>query len=170
MVGDGGGPFNAPRIISGPVWSFTTAGGDPVPAAPGSLARNAGHLDQIDLTWNDVAGEPGYKNRTQTGERQHHGVGPGRDDRRECRDLPEHQRAHAQHQLPLSGSGLDVGRELGLQQYGIRDDPPRRHPRRGRILADAYVRAGQFANTNYGTATELISKFALTRSIGAKRS
>ncbi len=31
----------------------------------------------------------------------------------------------------------------------------------GRILADAYVRAGQFATTNYGTASELIAKFSL---------
>ena len=29
-----------------------------------------------------------------------------------------------------------------------------------RILADVYVRGGQYANTNYGNATELITKFS----------
>src|SRR4029453_15217442 len=33
-------------------------------------------------------------------------------------------------------------------------------PGAGRILADAYVRAGQYASTNYGVATELIAKFS----------
>ena len=66
MIGDGGGPFNAPgRAISGPIWSFTTSGSGPV--------------------------------------------------------------------QPVESS---------------------------RILADVYVRGGQYANTNYGHATELITKFS----------
>ena len=66
MIGDGGGPFNAPaRGITGPLWSFTTSGSTPP--------------------------------------------------------------------IPASGTG---------------------------ILADAYVRGGQYANTNYGGAGELIAKFS----------
>ena len=35
MIGDGGGPFNAPgRAIAGPIWSFTTSGGVPPPPPP----------------------------------------------------------------------------------------------------------------------------------------
>jgi hypothetical protein len=33
-------------------------------------------------------------------------------------------------------------------------------PEAGRILADTYVRAGQYADTNFGRATELIAKFS----------
>jgi hypothetical protein len=66
MIGDGGGPFNAPgRAVNGPIWSFTTAGSAPTP--------------------------------------------------------------------PVEAS---------------------------RIVADAYVRSGQYANTNFGSATELIAKFS----------
>jgi hypothetical protein len=68
MIGDGGGPFNAPgRAITGPIWSFTTSGSVAAPATPPNLAG---------------------------------------------------------------------------------------------VLADAYVRGGQYANINHGNATELISKFS----------
>ena len=67
MIGDGGGPFNAPaRAISGSVWSFTTAGGVPPPPAPGSLVATAASSTRIDLTWADVDGEAGYRDRAQT--------------------------------------------------------------------------------------------------------
>jgi phosphatidylserine/phosphatidylglycerophosphate/cardiolipin synthase-like enzyme len=33
-------------------------------------------------------------------------------------------------------------------------------PGTGRILADAYVRGGSYANTNFGTSTELVTKFS----------
>jgi phosphatidylserine/phosphatidylglycerophosphate/cardiolipin synthase-like enzyme len=66
MIGDGGGPFNAPaRAINGPIWSFTTSG-----AAPSQSAEQA------------------------------------------------------------------------------------------RILGDAYVRGGQYADTNFGKAVDLIAKFS----------
>ncbi len=62
MIGDGGGPFNAPaRAISGPVWSFTTAGGVPSPTTPGGLLATPVSSTRIDLTWTDVADEAGYK-------------------------------------------------------------------------------------------------------------
>ena len=62
MIGDGGGPFNAPaRAITGPIWSFTTSGGAPAPPAPTNLAASPVSQTRIDLAWTDVAGEAGYK-------------------------------------------------------------------------------------------------------------
>ena len=37
------------------------------------------------------------------------------------------------------------------------------------IVADAYVRGGQYANTNYGSGTELVTKFSEDVRICAKR-
>ena len=62
MIGDGGGPFNAPgRAITGPLFSFTTSGGAPAPAAPANLAPSSISQTRIDLAWTDVVGEAGYK-------------------------------------------------------------------------------------------------------------
>ena len=62
MIGDGGGPFNAPaRAISGPVWSFTTAGSAPALASPANLAASPVSPTRINLVWTDVGGESGYK-------------------------------------------------------------------------------------------------------------
>ena len=46
---------------TGPVWSFTTAGTEPAPAAPTGLTAIAASSTQINLTWNDVANETGYR-------------------------------------------------------------------------------------------------------------
>jgi acid phosphatase len=46
---------------AGPVWSFTTAGTEPAPAAPTGLTATAASSTQINLTWNDVATETGYR-------------------------------------------------------------------------------------------------------------
>ena len=51
----------ANRTRSGPVWSFTTAGGVPVPPAPIGLLGTAVSATRIDLSWVDVTGEEGYK-------------------------------------------------------------------------------------------------------------
>ena len=62
MIGDGGGPFNAPgRAITGPMWSFTTSGGVPAPSAPTNLVASSASQARIDLAWTNVAGEAGYK-------------------------------------------------------------------------------------------------------------
>jgi hypothetical protein len=55
------GKTMANRVNAGPIWSFTTAGGVPVPATPTNLQANAESAAQINLKWNDVAGEQGYK-------------------------------------------------------------------------------------------------------------
>ncbi len=51
----------ANKTRTGPTWSFTTAGGVPPPPAPTNLQGTAVSSTQIQLTWNDVAGEEGYK-------------------------------------------------------------------------------------------------------------
>jgi phosphatidylserine/phosphatidylglycerophosphate/cardiolipin synthase-like enzyme len=46
---------------NGPIWHFTTTGGGTVPPAPTGLAGTAVTTAEVDLTWNDVDGEEGYK-------------------------------------------------------------------------------------------------------------
>ena len=51
----------ANRTSTGPVWSFTTSGGVPPPPAPTGLSGGALSPTRVDLRWNDVAGEEGFK-------------------------------------------------------------------------------------------------------------
>ncbi|PYR93834.1 MAG: hypothetical protein DMF84_08490 [Acidobacteria bacterium] len=46
---------------TGPTWHFTTVGSVPPPPAPGGLTTSLVSRTRIDLKWNDVAGEQGYK-------------------------------------------------------------------------------------------------------------
>lgn len=46
---------------SGPTWSFTTAGSESAPSAPTGLTAAAISSTQINLSWNDVATETGYR-------------------------------------------------------------------------------------------------------------
>jgi len=46
---------------AGPVWSFTTAGTEAAPNAPSGLSATAISSGQINLAWNDVATEAGYR-------------------------------------------------------------------------------------------------------------
>jgi hypothetical protein len=46
---------------SGPTWSFTTAGSEAAPSAPTGLIASAISSNQINLSWNDVATETGYR-------------------------------------------------------------------------------------------------------------
>lgn len=55
------GKTMANLTATGPVWSFTTAGTEPAPAAPTGLTAVAASPTQINLTWNDVATETGYR-------------------------------------------------------------------------------------------------------------
>ncbi len=57
------GKTMADKTASGPVWSFTTAGtgGGTAPAAPTGLTATAVSPTQINLAWNDVSGETGYR-------------------------------------------------------------------------------------------------------------
>jgi phosphatidylserine/phosphatidylglycerophosphate/cardiolipin synthase-like enzyme len=51
----------ANRTKTGPTWHFTTAGTVPPPPAPSGLTASFVSRTRIDLQWNDVAGEDGYK-------------------------------------------------------------------------------------------------------------
>ena len=56
------GKTMANKTKTGPTYSFTTAGGGAViPPAPTGLTGNAVSPTRIDLSWNNVAGEEGYK-------------------------------------------------------------------------------------------------------------
>jgi phosphatidylinositol-3-phosphatase len=55
------GKTMANMTATGPVWSFTTAGTESAPAAPTGLTATASSPTQIDLTWNDVTNETGYR-------------------------------------------------------------------------------------------------------------
>ena len=46
---------------SGPTWSFTTAGSIAAPSAPTGLVATAASSSQINLAWNDVSTETGYR-------------------------------------------------------------------------------------------------------------
>jgi phosphatidylserine/phosphatidylglycerophosphate/cardiolipin synthase-like enzyme len=145
------------RAITGPIWSFTTSGGVPPPPAPTGLVATTVSSSRIDLSWTDVAGESGYK--------------------------IERKLASSSTWAQIATTGADVTtyqNTSGLTpstQYNYRvrawttggnsgysntatATTTAASPEAGRILADTYVRAGQYASTNYGTATELIAKFS----------
>jgi PLD-like domain/Fibronectin type III domain len=56
-----GGKTMANRGNPGPIWSFTTSGGAPPPPTPTNLQASAESPTQVNLKWNDVAGEEGFK-------------------------------------------------------------------------------------------------------------
>ena len=160
MVGDGGGPFNAPaRIISGPVWSFTTAGGEPVPETPESLLATPVTSTRIDLTWNDVAGETGYKierklaSASSTAWAQVATTGANVVTYQNTSGLTPNTSYNYRVRAWTSGGNSGYSNTASATTLPT-------SPATGRILADAYVRAAQFASTNYGTAAELVSKFS----------
>ena len=161
MVGDGGGPFNAPaRAVWGPVWSFTTVGTDPVPAAPGGLVATSVSSTRIDLTWNDVAGETGYKierklaSASTTAWAQIATTGANVVTYQNSSGLTPN--TSYQYRVRAWTSAGNSGYSNTASAATLPTSPAT-----GRILADAYVRAGQFASTNYGTATELITKYSV---------
>jgi acid phosphatase len=55
------GKTMANQTATGPVWSFTTAGTGSTPAAPAGLTATPVSPTQINLAWNDVGGETGYR-------------------------------------------------------------------------------------------------------------
>jgi acid phosphatase len=55
------GKTMANQAVSGPTWSFVTTGTEPAPAAPSGLSAVAVSTNRVELSWNDVAGETGYR-------------------------------------------------------------------------------------------------------------
>lgn len=160
MLGDGGGPFNAPgRAITGPIWSFTTSGSVPAPAAPANLVASAVSQARIDLAWTDVAGEAGY-----TIERKLAGasdtawaqIGSTAPDAAIYQDttglVPGTAYNYRVRAWTTGGNSSYSNTATALT--------PAQSVDASRILGDAYVRGGQYANSNYGTAVELVAKFS----------
>ena len=158
MIGDGGGPFNAPaRAISGSVWSFTTAGGEPPPPTPGGLVATPVSSTRINLAWTDVAGEAGYKvERKLASSSTWAQIGTTAANTVSYQDtngLTPSTTYNYRVRSWTTGGNSGYSNTVTLTT-------PATSAAAGRIQADAYVRAGQYANTNYGRATELIAKFS----------
>ena len=157
MIGDGGGPFNAPaRAISGPVWSFTTAGGVPPPPAPSGLQATAISSSRIDLVWTDVAGEQGYKiERKRASSTTWAQIGTTPADAATYQDTAGlTANTSYNYRVRAWTTGGDSAYSNTATATTLATSPET-----ARILADAYVRGGQYAGTNYGTAPELVTKF-----------
>ena len=138
MIGDGGGPFNAPaRAINGPVWSFTTAGSAPALASPANLTASPVSPTRIDSRLDRRQWRIRLQDRAQARRGERNRLGADRDDRAQRRHIPGHERAPGRNDLQLSRSGLGASRRFGLQQYDPRPDAltiDRSEPHHGRRL------------------------------------
>jgi phosphatidylserine/phosphatidylglycerophosphate/cardiolipin synthase-like enzyme len=147
------------RAISGPIWSFTTSGGVPPPPAPTNLEATPVTTTRIDLSWTDVAGEAGYKierklaSAASTAWAQIGTTGA---------DVSTYQDTSGLTAATSYSYRVRAWTTGGNSGYSNTDTATTlaASAESARILADAYVRAGQYAGTNYGRATELITKFS----------
>jgi phosphatidylserine/phosphatidylglycerophosphate/cardiolipin synthase-like enzyme len=160
MLGDGGGPLNAPaRAITGPTWSFTTAGGVPPPPAPTDLQGTAVSSSRIDLTWSNVEGEEGYKierklsSASSTTWAQIGTTNADVTTFANTSGLTPSTTYDYRVRAWTTGGNSGYSNTIAVTTLAV-------SPGAGRITADAYVRAGQYANTNYGRVVDLISKFS----------
>jgi phosphatidylserine/phosphatidylglycerophosphate/cardiolipin synthase-like enzyme len=143
------------RAINGSVWSFTTAGGVPPPPAPGGLTAAAVSPTQINLSWTDVAGESGYKIErklsTSSTWAQIATTGADATTYQNTSGLTANTTYNYRVRAWTSGGNSGYSNTATATT-------PATSPDTGRILADAYVRGGQYASTNFGRTTELIVK------------
>jgi hypothetical protein len=147
------------RAISGSVWSFTTAGGDPAPPAPSGLTATGVSASRIDLSWSDVAGEQGYKverklaSASSTTWAQIGTTAANVTAYQDTSGLTASTAYNYRVRAWTTGGNSAYSNTATASTQAV-------SPEAGRILADAYVRAGQYASTNYGRATEVIAKFS----------
>jgi phosphatidylserine/phosphatidylglycerophosphate/cardiolipin synthase-like enzyme len=148
------------RAISGQVWSFTTSGGVPAPPAPGNLQATAVSSTRIDLSWADVAGEEGYKierklaSASSTAWTQIATTGANVVSYQNTSGLTPNTAYNYRVRAWTTGGNSGYSNTATATTQAS-------SPATARIVADAYVRAGQYANTNYGTAAELIAKLSV---------
>ena len=168
MIGDGGGPFNAPaRAISGPMWSFTTSGSAPSPAAPTNLVATPASQTRIDLAWTDVAGDSRLQDRAQArtaSDTAWTQIGTT------ATDVVVYQDSNGLLQETAYNYRVRASTAGGTSAYSNTATALilSQSVEASRILADAYVRGGQYANANYGNAAELIAKFSADAVVPAR--
>jgi phosphatidylserine/phosphatidylglycerophosphate/cardiolipin synthase-like enzyme len=149
------------RAISGPIWSFTTSGGVPPPLAPTNLQATPVSTTRIDLSWTDVADEAGYKverklaSASSTAWAQIGTTGADVSTYQDTSGLTAGTSYNYRVRAWTTGGNSAYSNTVTATTLAA-------SPESGRILADAYVRGGQYAGTNYGRATELITKFSGT--------
>jgi HKD family nuclease len=143
------------RAITGPTWSFTTSGGVPPPPAPTDLQVTAVATTSVSLAWSNVAGEEGYKIERKLA----------------ASSTWSQIATTAMDAASYTASGLTPNTEYNFRVRAYTSGGNSGYsntvlvrtnstsPETGRILADAYMRGGSYAGTNYGMATELIAKF-----------
>jgi len=145
------------RAVTGPTWSFTTSGGAPPPPAPGGLVASPVSSTRIDLTWTDVAGEDGYKvERKLAGSStwaQIGTTGPNLVAYQDTSGLTPSTQYNYRVRAWTTGGNSGYTNTATATTAAV-------SAAAGLVVADAYVRSGQYASTNYGRATELIAKYS----------
>jgi phosphatidylserine/phosphatidylglycerophosphate/cardiolipin synthase-like enzyme len=145
------------RAITGPTWSFTTAGGMPPPPEPTALVATPVSSTRIDLAWTDVEGEDGYKVERKlastTTWAQIGTTAAGVTTYQDSNGLTPSTQYNYRVRAWTTGGNSGYSNTATASTAAV-------SPSSGRIVNDAYVRAGQYATTNYGRATELVAKFS----------
>ena len=145
------------RVKTGPTYSFTTSGGDPIPPTPVGLGATPVSSTRIDLTWGDVAGEAGYKierkldSASSTAWTQIATTGANVVTYQNTTGLTPNTKYNYRVRAWTTGGNSGYSTTASATTFPT-------SAASARILADSYVRAGQYANTFYGTALELITK------------
>jgi len=139
------------------IYSFTTSGGVPPPPAPTGLVATTVSSSRIDLSWSDVAGEEGYKVERKLASTstwaQIGTTGAGVTTYQNASGLTPSTQYNYRVRAWTTGGNSAYSNTATATTAAV-------SPAAGRILADTYVRAGQYASTNYGRTTELIAKFS----------
>ena len=113
MIGDGGGPFNAPaRAINGPVWSFTTAGSAPALASPANLTSVPGLADADRSRLDRRHWRIRIQDRAQARRGERDRLGADRDDRAPTSSPTRTRTGSGRNELQLPRSGLGASRRF----------------------------------------------------------
>jgi hypothetical protein len=144
------------RAINGSVWSFTTSGGVPPPPAPTGLTATAASATQVNLSWADVTGESGYKVERKLASSstwaQIGTTGANVVMYADVSGLTANTQYNYRVRAWTSGGNSGYSNTATATTLAT-------SPETARVWADAYVRGGTSAGTNFGRASETIVKF-----------